>query len=150
MANHLFEVNSTDPQLLDKGTTDMFHHNVAKLLFLCKRARPDTQTSVAFLCTRVKAPDMDDYKKLVRTMRYLWGTMYLPLVLESDGTGSIMWWVDRSFAVHKDMKSHTGAMMSLGKGAAYATSTRQKLNTKSSTEAELVAMDDIMPQVIWT
>ena len=33
---------------------DMFHHNVAKLLFLCKRAQPDIQTSVAFLCTRVK------------------------------------------------------------------------------------------------
>jgi hypothetical protein len=48
------------------------------------------------------------------------------------------------------MKSHTGAMMSLGKGAAYGTSTRQKLNTKSSTEAELVAVNDVMPHILWT
>jgi hypothetical protein len=40
--------------------------------------------------------------------------------------------------------------MMLGKGAVYATSTRQKLNTKSSTEAELVAVDDILSQVLWT
>jgi hypothetical protein len=40
--------------------------------------------------------------------------------------------------------------MSMGKGCAYATSQRQKLNTKSSTEAELVGVDDVMPQVLWT
>ena len=40
--------------------------------------------------------------------------------------------------------------MSLGKGAAYSTSCKQKLNTKSSTEAETVAIDDAMAQVLWT
>ena len=40
--------------------------------------------------------------------------------------------------------------MSLGKGSVYSTSVRQKLNTKSSTEAELVGVDDVMPQIIWT
>ena len=48
------------------------------------------------------------------------------------------------------MKSHAGGMLSLGKGAVYAASTKQKLNTKSSTEAELVGVDDIMPQILWT
>jgi hypothetical protein len=58
--------------------------------------------------------------------------------------------VDGAFAVHNDTKSHTGALMTLGKGAAYATSTRQKLNTRSSTEAELVGVDDVMALVMWT
>jgi hypothetical protein len=48
------------------------------------------------------------------------------------------------------MKSHTGGMMSLGKGAVYGMSTRQKINTKSSTEAELVGANDVMPQLLWT
>ena len=39
--------------------------------------------------------------------------------------------------------------MSLGKGAIYSSSTKQKLNTKSSTEAELVGVDDLMPQILW-
>jgi hypothetical protein len=58
--------------------------------------------------------------------------------------------VDASFAVHHDMKSHTGGMMSLGSGAVYGTSTRQKLMTRSSTEAELVGVYDVLPQVLWT
>jgi hypothetical protein len=40
--------------------------------------------------------------------------------------------------------------MILGKGAAYGTSTRQTLNTKGSTESELVGVNDVMPQVLWT
>ena len=48
------------------------------------------------------------------------------------------------------MKSHTGIYMMLGKGATYTASCKQKLNTKSSTEAELVAVDDAMGQVLWT
>lgn len=48
-SNHLFEVNDKDLVMLDKDKADFFHHNVAKLLFLCKRARPDIQTAIAFL-----------------------------------------------------------------------------------------------------
>jgi Reverse transcriptase (RNA-dependent DNA polymerase) len=69
-ANHLFEI-SPKSLLLDGSKADMFHHNDAKLLFLCKQARSNIQTAVAFLCTRVKAPDADDYKKFVHVMRYL-------------------------------------------------------------------------------
>jgi len=48
------------------------------------------------------------------------------------------------------MKSHMGIYMTLGKGATYTTSCKQKLITKSSTEAKLVAVDDVMGQVLWT
>ena len=149
-ANHLFEVNSHSPTLLDKDKSDLFHHITAKLLFLCKRARPDIQTAVAFLCTRVKAPDVDDYKKLARVIKYLRGTINMPLTLEAENLQLVKWWVDASFAVHDDMKSHTGGAMSLGKGVIYGTSTRQKINTKSSTEAELVGVNEVLPQVLWT
>ena len=148
-ANHLFMVNE-DATKLDEDKADMFHHNVAKLLFLCKRARPDIQTAVAFLCTRVKGPDTDNYKKLGRVIKYLRFTRTMPLTLEGDNACIIKWWIDASFAVHPDMKSHTGGTMSLGKGSPYSTSTRHKLNTKSSTEAELVGVNDVMPQVLWT
>ena len=40
--------------------------------------------------------------------------------------------------------------MTLGEGAIYAAAKKQKLNTKSSMEAELVAMDNAMPQILWT
>jgi hypothetical protein len=148
-ATHLFQVNE-DAEKLDEPTAQIFHHNVAKLLFLCKRARPDIQTAVAFLCTRVKTPDIDDYKKLTRTMRFLRGTINDHLTLEADNLSLIKWWVDAAYAVHPDMKSHTGGTMTLGRGAPYSTCVKQKLNTRSSTEAELVGVSDVMPQVLWT
>jgi hypothetical protein len=41
-------------------------------------------------------------------------------------------------------------VMSLGTGAAYAVSKKQKLNTKSTTESELVGIDDVLLQALWT
>jgi hypothetical protein len=70
--------------------------------------------------------------------------------LEADGTGVIRWWVDASFAVHPDMKSHTGAVMSMGRGCAYAISRCQRLNTTSSTEVELVGVGNTMGLILWT
>ena len=148
-ADHLFQV-SEEPNHLDEKTAQFFHHYEAKALFLCKRARPDLQTAVAFLSTRVKKPDQDDYRKLGRMMQYLRATRELTLTLEASCLNVVKWWVDGSFAVHHDMKSHTGGVMSLGKGAIYGTSTRQKLNTTSSTESELVAVNDVLPQILWT
>ena len=87
---------------------------------LCKRARPDIQTAVAFLCTRVKCPDVDDYRKLTRVMKYLWNTESLLLVLEAENLNTVEWWVDASFAVHPNMRGHTGCLMALGSRAVYA------------------------------
>jgi hypothetical protein len=115
-----------------------------------KRARPDLQLAVAFLTTQVKNPNTDDYKKLARVMRYLWGTAGMPLTLEADGMQIVKWWVDTVFAVHDDMKGHTGGVMLLGKGAMYGASKTQKNVSRSSTEAELIGVYDVMPQIMWT
>eukprot|EP00978_Attheya_sp_CCMP212_P014510 scaffold37028_cov57-Attheya_sp.AAC.1 len=149
--NHLLDINE-DGKPLNEELAELFHHNVAKMLFLCKRARPDIQTEISFLCTRVKAPDEDDYKKLSRVIKNLCGTVEMPLTLEADSLHSILikWWVDASYAVHPDAKSHTGGTLSLGKGSVYSASLKQKLNTKSSMVSELVGASDMLPQAIWT
>ena len=59
------------------------------------------------------------------------------------------WWIDGSYGTHGDLKGHSGGVLSLGKGAICCISVKQKINTRSSTEAELVAVHDVMPQVLW-
>lgn len=149
-ASYLFKVNTSDPAALSEEDAVIFHHIVAKALFLCKRGRPDIQTAIAFLTTRVKSPDVDDYKKLKRMIQYLRATAGLVLRLEADNLHVVQWWVDGAYGVHGDYRSHTGATMTLGRGSIYSSSTKQKLNTRSSTEAELVAVDDVMHQILWT
>jgi hypothetical protein len=60
--------------------------------------------------------------------------------------------VDTSFAVHPDYKSYTGATMSYGDGdgAVQSISRKEKLNTRSSTESELVGVDDVSVMILWT
>ena len=48
------------------------------------------------------------------------------------------------------MRSHTGGFMTMGTRGAYVYSRKHKLNTKSSTESELVGVYDVLTQVIWT
>ncbi|MDG7001629.1 MAG: hypothetical protein JRN15_21230, partial [Nitrososphaerota archaeon] len=148
--NHLFRVNEKDPQQLGAEEKETFVHIVMQLLYLSQRARPDIRTAVSFLCGRLNRPDSDDYKKLCRVIKYLRGTIDLPLRLCGDGSGTIRWWVDASYAVHADMKGHTGGTLSLGRGSVYSTSTKQKLVARSSTESEVIGVHDVMPQTIWT
>jgi hypothetical protein len=87
------------------------------------------QTVVAFLCTRVKKPNIDDYKQLTRTMQFLRGTIDDLLTLEADNMRQFKWFIDASYAVHPDMKSHTSGCMMLDKGTMYdGVLTKQKLN----------------------
>jgi Reverse transcriptase (RNA-dependent DNA polymerase) len=136
--------------LLSKERQEIFHTIVAKGLYICKRARLDIQPTIAVLCTRTKAPNESDWKKLIRLMKFLYCTQDDKHTMCADNLQIIKWSVDSSFAVHPDFKSHTGTTMSLGQGAIQGVSRKQKLNTSSSTHAELVGADDAMPMVLWT
>jgi hypothetical protein len=147
--SNLFTIDTSSP-LLTPLEAEEFHSRVAKLLYLAKRVRPDILTAVIFLSTRVKCATTDDNVKLNRVLGYLNSTCEMGLVLEGHKALSVIAYVDASYGVHADLKSHTGGIITLGDGAVWSKSTRQKLNTKSSTEAELVAAADVCSQVIWT
>jgi hypothetical protein len=148
-APHLFEVDDNCKRLSEPNRR-ILHSITAKLLFVAKRARPDIQVPIAFLTSRVTNADEDDWKKLKRLLEYLHSTANMPLTLSIDNLSVIKSWVDASYAIHKDMRSHTGGIIMMGKGTLYARSSKQKINTKSSTEAELVGASDFLSQTIWT
>ena len=137
---------------LNEKEREQFHRTVVKALFLCKRARPDVQTATAVLCSRVKGPGRKDWAKLTRMMKFLHLTKDDLLTLSvGKGISSIEWYVDAAFGVHPDYKGHTGAAMKFeeGKGSPLQKSSKQKLNTSSSTTCELVGVDDTLPKILW-
>jgi hypothetical protein len=145
---NLFSV-STESPTLDQLEREDFHSQVARLLYLAKRTRPDILLAVSFLTTRVQEPTLEDLGKLTRTLKYINGTRPLGLNLRHDPSATVHAYVDASYGVHDDYRSHTGMVIALGAGIIDARSTKQKLNTKSSTEAELVALSDMCSKVIW-
>ena len=145
---HLFDINDECPKL-DKARSERFHHVVTKLLYLSKSARPDIETAVAFLCTRVPKSDEDDWKELRRLSMYFNGTMNIPRIIGATSLTDLYSWVDASYTVHWDMKSHTDGVMSFSHGALHTKSSKQKSNTKSSTEAKLAGISSYSPYNIW-
>jgi hypothetical protein len=86
----------------------------------------------------------------MRVMKYLNGTKKEYLTLSADDLRAVKWYVDTSFVVHPDFKSHTGAVLMLGKGAMQSIARKQKMNVQSSTDRELVAVDDAATMILWT
>jgi predicted SpoU family rRNA methylase len=120
----------------------VFHTQVAKLLFLSKRARPDILTVVSFLCTRVQTATTEDQAKLNRVLGYLKGTQDRVLLLRSQEKSEVRAYVDAAYALHNDSKSHSGVALYVGKTLVYVSSKKQKCMSKSPTEAELIALTD--------
>jgi hypothetical protein len=124
-ADHLFTIrDEKEAKPLDEEQALAFHHTVAQVLFMAARVRRDIQTAVAFLTTRVKNPDKDDWGKLKQMLKYLNGTKYLKLQLSVDNLGLLKWFVDTSHNTHWDCTGHGGAMFTMGRGAATSYSRR--------------------------
>lgn len=148
VASHLFEVNNNQENL-NKDEAEECHRLMAKLPHLSKRTRPDTQTAVSFLTTRVKEPDVDNQKKFGRCIKHLSNTKDQLLRPNANQKNAMQWWVDALFALHEDHKSHTGASMSMGGRCPIDILTKQKINAQSSTEAELVGTNNARAITLW-
>lgn len=128
------------------------HRVTAQLVYLTKRVKPECLTAVAYLATRVTRCSVDDVDKLHRVVRYIRWSRDTGLVFRPGGSGiSVRLFVDASYGVHVDGKSHTGSCVVIGDiGAVHCRSTKQGIISKSSTEAELIGLSDSANQGIHT
>ncbi len=147
----LFDDDTKEKNMeLPEDEAEKFHHTTAKLLLASKRVRIDIDTAVLFLCTRVASPTVGDEEKLKRVISYLKGTAMLKRIMGMNGMMYLYTWVDTSYGIHRDMKGHNGGVISMGQGAIIHGCSKQKINTKSSTESEVVGASDFLPSTIWT
>jgi hypothetical protein len=144
----LYVIEDTDV-LAKEVDRKSFHTTVAKLLYLGKRIRPDILLTVSFLCTRVTKVTERDLMKLKRLVNYVSCTKDITLTLKVEYPIRLFCFVDASYGEHNDGKSHTGAAVTLGAGVFFAKSSKQKIVSKSSTEAELVAITDSMGDLLF-
>jgi hypothetical protein len=127
-AESLFTLGEDVP-LVTEQERSWFRTFVAKLLYLAKRVRPE--------CLTAQGSGR-------RVLKYLRGDPDRGLVLEIGGDMVVNTYIDAAYGVHtKSGRSHTGACVVIGKGGPCASkSAKQKIVTKSSTEAELVGLSD--------
>ena len=75
-------------------------------------------------------------------IKQLKGTNNNYLTLSAYDLKLVKQYMGASFVVQPDFKSHNRAIMTVGKGEMQSVFSKQKLNTSSSIEAYLVAVDD--------
>jgi hypothetical protein len=145
-ADNLFDTDESDR--VTEEVRVWFHRVVAQLMYLAKRTRWECLPAVSYLATRVTRCTVVDVEKLHRLVRYIIGTADLGVVLRPGELGIVVrLYVDASYGVHHDGKSHTGACVVMGDtGAVHCTSTKQDIVVKSSTEGELVAVSNAANQ----
>jgi ribonuclease HI len=99
----------------------------------------------------VQNPTEEDEDKLMRVInKYLNGTRELKVNIRADEGLLITAYIDASDSLHPDGRGHTGIVICVGEGAIYCSSTKQKVNGKSSTEAEIIGVSDGLSQLLWT
>jgi hypothetical protein len=148
--DRLFQVwPPTEATYLPKDQANAFHHTTAQLLFL-SHVRRDIQTTVAFLTTRVKHPDNDNWGKLKRVLKYLNSTRFLRLTLFAESLSNLIWYVDASHQLHDDCKWHTGSLLTFGCGTTTSSSTKHNISSKSSCESEIIGLYEKVGDVLWT
>ena len=95
----------------------LLHHYAAWILFVCKMVRIDLQVSVVLICTLLKLPKEQNYKKLRRGISYPNGNVNLPLLTVANDNGTLTQNTDASFIVRPDCTSHTEACLYLVDGS---------------------------------
>ena len=147
---HNFFKTDDKSATLDEKKGEIFHHIVAKLLYVSKRARLDIDLVVSFLCTRVAEPTEQDWEKLRRLLTYIKGSINIVRTMSAEDLTTIRAWADASYAIHYVIRGHTGGVISFGIGVTHHKSHKQKLNAKSSTETEIIGASDYLPWLLWT
>jgi hypothetical protein len=145
---NLFVIDE-DSKKLGEDELRTFHSDVAKLLYLAKRTRGQVLTAVSHLAGRVACATDDDKAKLDRVFSYLARTKKEVMHIWLGGEVDMEVYIDASFGIHQDGSSRTGMCVMLGGVAIGNWSMKQKLVTKSSTEAEVVALSDGLTSALW-
>ena len=147
-APYLFD-RTPDCALLSEADAKIFHTDIATVVYLSNRTKLTTTLVVGELCKRVKAPTVEDDKKLDRLICYLRATRDVPLRLGCTMPPKVTVSIDAAFANRENMKSTSGMCITFGVGNFISSSKVQKLNSKSSTEAEIIAVSDGMNIPLW-
>jgi hypothetical protein len=153
----------TDSTVLSPTSTDFMEYDekdqdfdktkflslVMSLMFLARFTRADILMPVTFLATKSAAPKSKDYTKLMKILGYVMYTRKKRLLFESGNSLNLCIYADAAHMLHKDSKGHGGIIGTFGSAPIFVKSFKLKLVTRSSTESELVCLDESVTFAIW-
>lgn len=146
-------LSATEPlSLIDQSPTvdaTPYRKLVGSLQYLAF-TRPDISFSINKLSHFMHAPLQTHWQALKRLLRYLKGTIHHGLVLNRNSSLTLSAFSDSDWGgVHSAGRSTTAYLLYLGTNIVSWRSTRQKIVSRSSTEAEYKALENASAELIW-
>ena len=87
---------------------------------------------------------------MVHLFKSVRGTKDITFILSAGKSGIIKCYIDVSHEVNPNMRGHTGGGLEMEQGLPISESSKQNINTRSSTKSEIVGVDQLMPSVLCT
>ena len=104
-------------------------------MMMIKRARPDIETLISFLSTRVSKSTVDDWNKLKRGLTFVKNTIDEARIIGAQSLTDLYTWIDTDYAVHAKIRGQTGGEIYMGYVLLHGKYSKQKINVKRSTES---------------
>jgi hypothetical protein len=145
-----------DAEILNDTDREKFRSALGSFIFLL-RTRPDLAYAINRLATRTTRATVKDMNAIYRVLKYLKATKDRGIIFKKSVTlrediTQIFCWVDAAFQCHRDGKSQSGYCFNIGghtSGMFYSRSFKQSRVTTSSTQSELVAMEEAVKELEW-
>jgi hypothetical protein len=122
---------------------------VMTLMYLARHTRPDILMPVTFLATKSASPTAEYYSDAIRIIAYVHNTRSITMRFSHSASMEPSIYADASHLLHQDARGHGGIILSLGSAPIMTKSYKLKLNTKSSTESELVVLEAATSYAKW-
>ena len=110
----------------------------------------DLEPGFEFISARVRALKQQDLFELETMMSLMLGTNDEALTLSAEDSQNLHWHADKAFRVRRGVRRHAGQTQTfiIGLGSMSSSITKQNVNSRSSTESELIAIDDEVSKIL--
>ena len=138
-----------DDELIDDDKAKLFRTVVCRMIYVSKH-RPDIQSTIRWLCRRLKNPNMQSWRQLVKLMRYLRGTVDMCTYYPADGeVDGIHAYFDSDWGGDDlDRKSVMGGAIVVGKCRLHSHSRGGATQVLSSAEGEIASGSELLKEAI--
>ena len=143
-SSHLFN-NVSEGQKYDRIK---YLSLIMAMMYIARLTRPDILLSISYLATKSQQPTDADYKNALRVLSYLKETSTYGIKIHCQELRFHLH-CDASWASHHDGNSHTGWILKMGTSYLGCKSSKQRVGSPSSTDAEIIATADGLKNLKW-
>ena len=141
-------------KLLDTDKQSKYRSGIGMLLWLSKHSRPDISNATREATKVMDGATRAHYKYLLRVISYVIGTKHTKLMIKPTKNEKLVWTIkgfcDSDFSGNKDTRKSVTGFIIYFMGCPIAWRARgQKSVTLSSTEAEYVAISEVVTEIMY-